>query len=105
MVQFGNGLTVTTTLADVVPQLAVFVNVYVPLVLTVIVGVVAPVLHTPPFVLPESVTLPPTQKDKGPFAEITGVMGRIATSTILLLKLSAPAFVKPRPINAAFWNK
>ena len=73
--------------------------------MTVIEGVVAPVLQVPPFIFPESVTLPPIQNVNAPLAVMTGTMGRMATSTTLPSKLIAPAVVRPLPISVAPCNK
>ena len=65
-----------------------------PAVVTVMVGVVAPVLHFPPPVLPESITLPPAQNVSGPFAVITGLTGGWLNVTTILFEVTLPhAFV------------
>ena len=49
---------------------------------TVIAGVIAPLLQTPP-TLPESVTLPPSQNVIAPLAEIADTTGGWSTVTII----------------------
>ena len=73
--------------------------------MTIIEGVVAPVFQTPP-TLPESVTLPPTQNVVGPLAVMTEAIGRIATSTrVLLLVEIAPVRERMRPMRLAPFDK
>ena len=45
-------------------------------------GVDAPVLHIPP-IFPESVTLPPSQNEVGPLAEIVEAVGNGLTVTTM----------------------
>ena len=63
---------------------------------TVIVGVVAPVLQVPPS-FPESITLPPAQNVVAPLAEIIDAVGCIPIVAILLCKEIAPAVERPLP--------
>jgi hypothetical protein len=81
----GNGFTVTCTDADAAEvQLfaSVRVTVKVPLVLTVILCVIAPLLHRLPVAeLDVSCTLPPWQKVVGPLGVIVGADGNGFTVT------------------------
>ena len=94
VVAVGGGFTVTITFEEALPHAFVMVKEYVPAAVTVMVGVVAPVLHVPPPVLPESITLPPVQNVSGPFAVITGLTGDWLKDTTIIFEVILPqAFV------------
>ena len=71
---------------------------------TVIVGVVSPLLQIPP-TFPESMTLPPSQNDVAPFAVIIDAIGGNPIVTILLCKEIAPARDRPLPRRVVLSNK
>ena len=72
--------------------------------MTVIVGVIAPVLQTPP-TFPESTTLPPMQNVTALFAVIIEAVGCMATFTILVFSSILPPVDSPLPISVAPFNK
>ena len=83
-------LTVTTMLLEVVlPHELVVVTEYVPDVVTLMVGVVAPVLQTPPL-FPDKVTEPPLQNVVAPPAVIVAAVGTGLTVTTMLLEVVLP---------------
>jgi hypothetical protein len=90
VVAVGGGFTVTITFEVALPHAFVMVNEYVPGVVTVMVGVVAPVLQVPPPVFPESITLPPLQNVRGPFAVITGLTGGWLNVTTIMFEVTLP---------------
>lgn len=82
----GAGFTVTVVPAEVgeVQPEVVSVTVYIPLVVTVMEAVVAPVDHVLPDAAEEvSTTFPPPQNVVGPPAVIVGVGGRGLTDTVV----------------------
>ena len=83
----GKGFTVTLVandVADVQPFALVFTTVKLPLAVTFILAVVAPLLHTLPVAALEvNVTLPPAQNVVAPLADIVGVDGKGFTVTLV----------------------
>lgn len=82
--------TVTTMLLEVVlPHELVVVTEYVPEVVTLMLGLVAFVLQTPPL-FPDKVTLPPLQKVVAPPAVIVGAVGSGFTVKVLDVEAVQP---------------
>ena len=82
----GNAFTVTIVgnEVDLHPFAFVFVTEKLPLVLTLILADVTPLLHTiPVFVLEVRITLSPSQNVMGLFANIVGTGGKLFTTTLV----------------------